>query len=103
MDVSTNLFPRGVFDLVNYHLVMQRLALKHSVQFPPDNEQGKKTGVGAKVRALVLARLRANEPVIHRWQEVRLYFTHVKDHFTYDNRLSRSWLSLRMFLLHLLS
>ncbi|KAI5374300.1 hypothetical protein J4E82_007009 [Alternaria postmessia] len=26
-------------------------------------------GVGAKVRTLTLARLRANEPVIHRWQE----------------------------------
>lgn len=70
MDVSTNLLPRGVFDLVNYHLVTQRLALKNSVQFPPE-EQGKKLGTGAKVRALTLARLRANEPIIHRWQEVR--------------------------------
>jgi len=28
-------------------------------------------GVGAKVRALALQRLRANKAVIHRWQEVR--------------------------------
>ena len=71
MDVSTNLLPRGVFDLVNYHLATQRLALKDSVQFPPPGEQGRKLGTGAKVRTLTLARLRANEPIIHRWQEAR--------------------------------
>ena len=70
LDVSTNLLPRGVFDLINYHLVTQRLALQNNVQFPEQGEQGKKMGVGAKVRTLTLARLRANEPVIHRWQEV---------------------------------
>jgi len=70
LDVSTNLLPRGVFDLINYHLVTQRLALQNNVQFPDQGEQGKKMGVGAKVRTLTLARLRANEPVIHRWQEV---------------------------------
>ncbi|RYN45596.1 hypothetical protein AA0117_g10006 [Alternaria alternata] len=69
LDVSTNLLPRGVFDLINYHLVTQRLALQNNVQFPEQGEQGKKMGVGAKVRTLTLARLRANEPVIHRWQE----------------------------------
>ncbi|KAJ4346561.1 Ubiquinone biosynthesis protein coq9, mitochondrial [Didymosphaeria variabile] len=69
MDVSTNLLPRGVFDLINYHLVSQRLALKNSVQFPSAGEQGKKLGTGSKVRTLTLARLRANEPIIHRWQE----------------------------------
>jgi len=69
LDVSTNLLPRGVFDLINYHLVTQRLALQNNVQFPDQGEQGKKMGVGAKVRTLTLARLRANEPVIHRWQE----------------------------------
>ncbi|KAJ4985004.1 rpsU-divergently transcribed protein [Stagonosporopsis vannaccii] len=68
LDVSTNLFPRGVFDLINYHLVTQRLALKDSVQFP-DEKDGKRLGVGGKVRSLTLARLRANEPILHRWQE----------------------------------
>jgi ubiquinone biosynthesis protein COQ9 len=71
LDASTNLFPRGVFDLVNYHLVTRRLALKDSVQFADNGENGKKIGVGSKVRTLTLARLRANEPTIHRWQEVR--------------------------------
>ncbi|KAF3032135.1 Ubiquinone biosynthesis protein coq9, mitochondrial [Didymella heteroderae] len=68
LDASTNLFPRGVFDLINYHLVTQRLALKDSVQFP-EAKDGKEIGVGRKVRSLTLARLRANEPVLHRWQE----------------------------------
>jgi ubiquinone biosynthesis protein COQ9 len=76
LDASTNLFPRGVFDLVNYHLVTQRLALKDNVQFPDDGE--KKLGVGSKVRSLTLARLRANEPVIHRWQEVRMVIRQVR-------------------------
>lgn len=70
LDASTNLLPRGVFELVNYHLVIQRLALQNSVQSPDESTAGKKMGVGSKVRTLTLARLRANEPVIHRWQEV---------------------------------
>ena len=65
LEVSTNLFPKGPFDLVNYYLVTQRLALKDHVQFPKE-----KLGVGAKVRLLALHRLRANQPIIHRWQEV---------------------------------
>lgn len=70
LDASTNLLPRGAFDLVNYHLVTQRLGLQNRVQFADDNTAGKKMDVGSKVRALTLARLRANEPIIHRWQEV---------------------------------
>ncbi|MCJ1471595.1 Ubiquinone biosynthesis protein coq9, mitochondrial [Lambiella insularis] len=64
LDVSTNLFPRGPFDLVNYHLVTQRLALKDRVQFPDPG-----VGVGAKVRALAMQRLRANQDVIRKWQD----------------------------------
>lgn len=70
LDVSTNLLPRGVFDLVNYHLVTQRLALQSSVQFPGDGANGKRIGIGSKVRTLTLARLRANDRIINRWQEV---------------------------------
>lgn len=71
LDVSTQLFPRGVFDLVNYYLVTQRLALKDSVQFPEDV----KLGVGRKVKTLAMARLRANKDVIQHWQEVGLPIT----------------------------
>ncbi|EUC39151.1 hypothetical protein COCCADRAFT_81428 [Bipolaris zeicola 26-R-13] len=69
LDISTNLLPRGVFELINYHLVTQRLALQSNVQFPEESENGKKMGAGAKVRTLTVARLRANAPIIHRWQE----------------------------------
>lgn len=68
MDVSTNLFSAGVFSLVKYHLVTQRLALSKNTSSLPTKEP---TNVLENVRALTLRRLRANEPIIHRWQEVR--------------------------------
>jgi hypothetical protein len=68
LEVSVQLFPRGVFDLINYHLVTQRLALNDRVQFPEDS----KIGVGRKVRTLALERLGANKEVIHQWQGVCL-------------------------------
>jgi len=66
LDISTNLFPKGPFELVRYHLITQRLALKDRVQFVDD-----KIGVGRKVRSLILERLRANADagVIGKWQE----------------------------------
>ncbi|KAK5124512.1 hypothetical protein LTR85_001729 [Meristemomyces frigidus] len=66
LDISTNLFPKGAFELVKYHLVTQRLGLKDRIQFPDE-----KMGVGRKVRSLVLERLRANADtgVVNRWQE----------------------------------
>lgn len=66
LDVSTNLFPKGPFDLVMYHLITQRLGLKDRIQFPDE-----KLGMGKKVRSLVLERLRANVDtgVLPRWQE----------------------------------
>ncbi|TKA83695.1 hypothetical protein B0A55_00265 [Friedmanniomyces simplex] len=66
LDISSNLFPKGAFDLVTYHLVTQRLGLKDRIQFHDE-----KIGVGRKVRSLVLERLRANVDagVVGRWQE----------------------------------
>lgn len=76
LPASTNLFPSGAFDLVQYHLVTERLALKDRVQFPGaqlrtegSTSQSKALGTGAKVRALLLARLRANDQVIHKIPE----------------------------------
>lgn len=69
LDVSVQLFPRGVFDLVNYHLVTQRLALKDTVQFGEDD----KLGVGRKVKTLTMSRLRANKDIIQHWQGVRCF------------------------------
>ncbi|KAK0263848.1 hypothetical protein B0A54_02644 [Friedmanniomyces endolithicus] len=67
LDISSNLFPNGAFDLVKYHLVTQRLALKSRIHFSNDT----KMGVGRRVRSLVLERLRANVDagVVGRWQE----------------------------------
>lgn len=67
-EISLNLFPKGAFELVRYHLVTQRTNLNERVQFL---ENDSKMGVGAKVRSLVLARLRGNAEagVVGRWQE----------------------------------
>jgi ubiquinone biosynthesis protein COQ9 len=67
LDVSVQLFPRGAFDLINYYLVTQRLALKDTVQFPEDE----RLGTGRKLKTLTMARLRANKDTIHQWQSVR--------------------------------
>ncbi|KIW69017.1 rpsU-divergently transcribed protein [Phialophora macrospora] len=64
LDVTVQLFPRRVFDLINYHLVTQRLSLKNNVQFP----EGGRLGMGRKVRTLTMARLRANADVIQHWK-----------------------------------
>lgn len=73
--VSTNLFPRGAFEIVYFHLVTQRLALGERVQFHnPSAEggegKGKNLAVEEKVRILSWERLCANKPIIHRWQKV---------------------------------
>ncbi|RDL32493.1 Uncharacterized protein BP5553_08949 [Venustampulla echinocandica] len=71
IDASTNLFPRGAFSIVHYHLVTQRAALsKHKHILETSSQPGAKPpGIGAKVKALVWERLMANKGVIHRWQE----------------------------------
>jgi ubiquinone biosynthesis protein COQ9 len=77
LPISTNLFPRGIFDLISYYLVTRRLALKDIV----NGEEGvgkvweeRKLGPGARVRELLLARLRMNGKagVVGKWPEVRL-------------------------------
>ncbi|KAJ9655623.1 Ubiquinone biosynthesis protein coq9, mitochondrial [Neophaeococcomyces mojaviensis] len=64
LEASTLLFPRGPFDLIRYHLVTERLALKDRVQFPADS----KLGLTEKVKKLVVARLIANKDIIGHWQ-----------------------------------
>ena len=66
-----------MFDLINYHLVTRRLALKYEVQFPEGGQKGEGEGkeksglsVEEKVRALMLGRLRANGEVLGKWPEV---------------------------------
>lgn len=71
LEVSVQLFPRGVYDLINYHLVTQRLALKNNVQFNSET----KLGLGRKVKIITMERLKANKDIIHRWQEALGYMS----------------------------
>ncbi len=110
LEISTQLFPRGVYDLVDYYLVLQRLALKDRVQFPEDS----KLGVGKKVRVLTLERLRANKDIIHHWQGALGYMSllgnipaslrelsSLSDEIWYlagDTSVDTSWYTKRAFL-----
>lgn len=62
LEITRNLFPRGPWSLVEYHLVTKREALS---SIPLDEG-----GVGKTIRKLCVERLKANEEVIGRWQEV---------------------------------
>ncbi|KAL8703891.1 MAG: hypothetical protein Q9201_002942 [Fulgogasparrea decipioides] len=66
LDVSANLFLAGPFSLVKYHLVTQRLALGQNV---PTALTAEPANVLENIRSLTLQRLRASQPIIHRWQE----------------------------------
>lgn len=61
LEITHNLFPKGAFELIRYHLITERLALQH-VEIPAH-------GVGKKVRSLLAARIKANEQYIHQWQD----------------------------------
>lgn len=71
LDVSVNMFPRGAFSLVHYHLVTRRIGLaKLQETTVSGGENEKPLGIGAKVKALTWSRLLENREIIHRWQEV---------------------------------
>lgn len=69
LPATCNLFTRGSFDLVLYHLVTERLALKGRLDLSTLGSPDKPAGTGLKVRALLLARLRANANIIHKLPE----------------------------------
>ncbi|KAL3418052.1 rpsU-divergently transcribed protein [Phlyctema vagabunda] len=70
LDASVNIFPRGAFSLVHFHLVQQRLALGQASQLlEKSNADQKPLGTGARVKALTWARLLGNADIVHRWQE----------------------------------
>jgi ubiquinone biosynthesis protein COQ9 len=78
LQISTNLFPQGVFDLIIYYLASKRLALHDVVNgengYAKSWEEGK-PGVGSRVRTLMFDRLRMNGEagITKRWPEVRQY------------------------------
>ena len=80
LSISTNLLPRGVYELVLYHLVRQREGLKERIDAGEEGKtlrsvwEERKVGVGGRVRGLVLERLKGNVEtgIVGRWQEVCL-------------------------------
>jgi ubiquinone biosynthesis protein COQ9 len=69
LEITHNLFPRGPFSIVEYHLIKQREALA-SVPL----EEG--LGIGRTIRRLCVERLKGNAEIIERWQEV--CFVHLR-------------------------
>lgn len=71
LDASTNIFPRGPFTLVHYHLVTQRLCLAQQFHvLQPSEHDEPPLDIISKVKAITWARLLGNADIIHRWQEV---------------------------------
>ncbi|GAM85524.1 hypothetical protein ANO11243_035310 [Dothideomycetidae sp. 11243] len=70
-DAASALFPAGVFELVRFHLRRERGELYSRVTFPESAGALSEKEVGARVRSLLLARLRGNVDagVVHRWSE----------------------------------
>jgi ubiquinone biosynthesis protein COQ9 len=75
LDVSVQLFSRREFDLVLFWLASRRGLLKGKVE--EEEEEGlfdkSRLSVDEKVKVLVMQRLRMNEKIVHRWQDVRIY------------------------------
>ncbi|KAK6540315.1 Ubiquinone biosynthesis protein coq9, mitochondrial [Orbilia ellipsospora] len=72
LDVTTNLFPRGAFDIVMYHLVTQREKLNgyaNSEEWKDLHTSSQRLGTSDRIKALCIERLRQNKPIIHRWTE----------------------------------
>lgn len=75
LEISTQLFPRGPYDLINYYLVTQRLSLQDRVQFPESSSStttnGAPLSLTDKIRALCWARLQANAEtgILPHWQQ----------------------------------
>lgn len=74
LDISPSALSDGVFSLIRFHLVRQRLALAGKAQsiFETSDQGTSSNGVGFKISSLAWARLMANGDIIHKWQEVRL-------------------------------
>ncbi|KAK4159646.1 COQ9-domain-containing protein [Cladorrhinum sp. PSN259] len=69
LDISPSILPNGgEFSLIHYHLYRQRVSLAAKKDALFQGTEAIMT-VAEKVEALTWARLRANEGVIHRWQE----------------------------------
>lgn len=73
LDITTNAFPQGAFEIAKYHMVNQREQLKKFGESPEWQEVATaKPGPGMtrKLRALCIQRLQSNGELIRRWPEV---------------------------------
>jgi ubiquinone biosynthesis protein COQ9 len=71
------ILPDGSFSLIRWHLYVQRTALAGKLRDilgeGAEGGAGRTMTVEEKVEALAWARLRGNEGVVGRWQEVCFY------------------------------
>ncbi|OAR01301.1 hypothetical protein LLEC1_02719, partial [Akanthomyces lecanii] len=67
LDISPSVIPDGAFNLIRYHLVMQRHNLASRSQELFKGQESLESG--AKVAALTWARLLGNKDIIQHWQE----------------------------------
>lgn len=70
LDVSIQLFPRQEMDLILFWLASRRGLLRSKVEnglFEGKEQQS----VDEKIKTLILERLKMNNEIIHRWQDVR--------------------------------
>ncbi|KAK2612140.1 Ubiquinone biosynthesis protein coq9, mitochondrial [Conoideocrella luteorostrata] len=71
LDISPSVLSNGVFSLIRFHLVRQRLNLAYNTEelFDTSEINSAGTSAGSRVAAIAWARLIANKDIIHRWQE----------------------------------
>ncbi|KAJ6263762.1 Ubiquinone biosynthesis protein coq9, mitochondrial [Drechslerella dactyloides] len=72
LDVTTNLFPQGPFDIVKFHLVTQRERLSgilNTEKWKELQNSKQQFGTTGKIRTLCIERLKGNQDIIHRWPE----------------------------------
>ncbi|KAK1753498.1 COQ9-domain-containing protein [Echria macrotheca] len=71
LDISATVVPDGVFGLIRWHLVTQRLALagKKTALFGAEENKLVPGEVARRVEALVWERLMGNKEINSRWQE----------------------------------
>ena len=90
LDISPAILPDGgVFRLIRWHLYIQRTGLAAKVG-ELDREGGLGREVGERVERIAWERLRGNEEVVGRWQEVCLFlfsFLSVHKHTTTRTQL----------------
>ena len=70
LPISINLFPKGAFSLVQYHLITQRLALSDHFQRPrnPPTQTLPPETISENIRHIALRRLHGNAPYISHYQ-----------------------------------